>query len=73
MAKLLELLLAAPLAEPLLSLQHFWADFALLWAWASRISLERIDGLGEDLPPLSGDNRFGSGSGGKKRAKGDFR
>ena len=74
MAKFLELLLAAPEVKPLLSSEHFSVDGTLLRAWASHSSLERIDGLGDGPPPPSGGNGFGSGAtGGKKRAKGDFR
>ena len=74
MAKFLELLLATPEVKPLLSSEHFSVDGTLLRAWASQSSLERIDGLDDGPPPPSGGNRFGSSAtGGKKRAKGDFR
>jgi len=74
MAKFLELLLAAPEVKPLLSSEHFSVDGTLLRAWASHSSLERIDGLDDDLPPPSGGRGFGAPAAvGKKRAKGDFR
>ncbi|NDC35177.1 MAG: IS5 family transposase, partial [Synechococcaceae bacterium WB9_2_112] len=73
MAKFLELLLATPEVKPLLSSEHFSVDGTLLRAWASHSSLERIDGLDDDPPPSSGGKGFGGASGGKKRAKGDFR
>jgi transposase len=74
MARLLELLMAAPEVKPLLSSEHFSVDGTLLRAWASHGSLEWIDGSGDDPPPPSGGNGFGSGGGkSKKRAKGDFR
>jgi transposase len=43
MAKFLEVLLAAPEVQPLLSSEHFSVDGTLLRAWASQSSLERID------------------------------
>ena len=73
MAKFLELLLAAPEVKPLLSSEHFSVDGTLLRAWASHSSLERIDGIDDDLPPPSSGKGFGGANGGKKRAKGDFR
>jgi transposase len=74
MAKFLELLLAAPEVKPLLSSEHFSVDGTLLRAWASHSSLERIDGLDDDLPPPSAGRGFGApAAAGKKRAKGDFR
>jgi len=74
MAKFLELLLATPEVKPLLSSEHFSVDGTLLRAWASQSSLERVDGLDDGPPPPSGGNGFGSSAtGGKKRAKGDFR
>ena len=51
MAKFLELLLAAPEVQPLLSSEHFSVDGTLLRAWASHSSLERIDGLDDEPPP----------------------
>ena len=73
MAKFLELLLAAPEVNPLLSSEHFSVDGTLLRAWASHSSLERIDGT-DDEPPPSGGQGFGSvPAKSKKRAKGDFR
>jgi transposase len=69
MAKSLELLLAAPEVKPLLSSEHFSVDGTLLRAWASHSSLERIDGLDDDLPPPSGGRGFGApAAAGKKRA-----
>jgi transposase len=74
MAKFLELLLAAPEVKPLLSSEHFSVDGTLLRAWASHSSLERIDGMGDDLPPLGGGKGFATtATTAKKRAKGDFR
>jgi transposase len=73
MAQFLELLLAAPEVKPLLSSEHFSVDGTLLRAWASHSSLERIDGLDDELPPPSAGKGFGGASSGKKRAKGDFR
>lgn len=73
MAKFLELLLAAPEVQPLLSSEHFSVDGTLLRAWASHSSLERIDGLDDDPPTPSGGNGFGAKALEKKRAKGDFR
>ena len=73
MAKFLELLLAAPEVQPLLSSEHFSVDGTLLRAWASHSSLERIDGLDDEPPPTSVGKGFGGNAPGKKRAKGDFR
>ena len=74
MARFLELLMASPEVEPLLSSEHFSVDGTLVRAWASHSSLERIDGSDDDPPPPSGGNGFGAAPGkGKKRAKGDFR
>ena len=52
MTKFLELLLPVPKVMPLLSSEHFSVDFTLLMAWASYSSLERIDGMDDDPPPL---------------------
>ena len=73
MAQFLELLLTAPEVKPLLSSEHFSVDGTLLRAWASHSSLERIDGIDDELPPPSGGMGFGCASADKKRAKGDFR
>ena len=73
MAKFLELLLAAPEVQPLLSSEHFSVDGTLLRAWASHSSLERIDGLDDEPPPTSVGKGFGGNAPGKKRAKCDFR
>ena len=73
MAKFLELLLAAPEVQPLLSSEHFSVDGTLLRAWASHSSLELIDGLDDEPPPTSVGKGFGGNAPGKKRAKGDFR
>ena len=74
MARFLELLMASPEVQPLLSSEHFSVDGTLLRAWASHSSLERIDGGDDDLPPPNGGHGFGSTVvKGKKRAKGDFR
>jgi len=73
MAKFLELLLATPQVNPLLSSEHFSVDGTLLRAWASHSSLERIDGLDDDPPPPSGGQGFGGPASSNKRAKGDFR
>ncbi len=48
-------------------------DGTLLRAWASHSSLERFDGLDDELPPPSSGKGFGGSNRGKKRAKGDFR
>jgi hypothetical protein len=72
MGRFLEKLMGAPEVKPLLSDEHFSLDGALLQAWASHASLERIDG--QDDPPPSGPGEgVGDLKPGKKRAKGDFR
>ena len=74
MARFLELLLAAPEVKPLLSSEHFSVDGTLLRARTSHRSLERIDGTGDDPPPLRGGNVIRSAPAkGKTRVKGDFR
>jgi transposase len=74
MARFLELLMASPEVQPLLSSEHFSVDGTLLRAWASHSSLGRIDGSDDELSPPSGGNGFSSSPGkGRKRAKGDFR
>ncbi|MBD1194670.1 IS5 family transposase [Vulcanococcus sp. Clear-D1] len=74
MGTFLEKLMAAPEVKPLLSDEHFSVDGTLLQAWASHASLERIDGEDDPPAPPSGPGEgFGSPTGGKKRAKGDFR
>lgn len=72
MAKFLRLLLATPEVNPLLRSEHFAVDGNLLQAWASRSSLERIDGLDDGPPPPSSGQGFGGGSTGKKQVKEDF-
>ena len=72
MAKFLELLLAAPEVQPLLSSEHFSVDGTLLRTWASHSSRERIDGLDDEPPPPNGGQGFGENTPGKKRAKGDL-
>jgi transposase len=74
MGTFLEKLMAAPEVKPLLSDEHFSVDGTLLQAWASHASLEGIDGEDDPPAPPSGPGEgFGSPTGGKKRAKGDFR
>ena len=66
---MLELLLATPEVKPQLCSEDFSVDGALLWAWTSPSSLERIGRTDDDLTPPSGGKGFGSSaSASKKRA-----
>ena len=65
MAQFLELLLAAPEVKPLLSSEHFSVDGTLLRTLASHSSLERIDGIDDELPTPSSGKGFGGSSSGK--------
>ena len=69
----LELFLAVPEVQPLLSSEHFSFDGSILRTWAVQSSLERIDGLDDEPPPTSGGKGFVGNASGKKRAKGHFR
>ncbi len=61
------------IVKPLLSDEHFSVDVALLQAWASNASLERIDGEDDPPPPSGPGEGFGAPKPGRKRSKGDFR
>ena len=51
MGRFIEKLMGAPEVKPLLSNGHFSVDGTLLQAWASHVSLERIDGQDDPPPP----------------------
>jgi hypothetical protein len=69
MGAFLDKLMGSPELKSLLSDEHFNVDETLLQAWASRASLERIDGEENPTPPAAGSGKgFRLPNEGKKRA-----